>query len=544
LPDVETERALCYKTRMTPAPRIGTEFAGYRIEGLLGRGGMGVVYRAEHPRLGATIALKVMGPELAMDEAFRERFVREARAAARISHPNIIPIYDAGEWEGDLYIAMRYVGGDDLKSVIKKIGALPPEQTQVIGQQIAGALDAAHRSGLLHRDVKPGNIIIERGDDSDSPSTAYLADLGLTKHLDSHGGVTGSGELLGTIDYIAPEQIAGSRIDGRADVYSLACVLFECLTGSIPYVRENQAAVLWAHLHDEVPRATALNSSLSREVDAVLARGMAKVPENRFSTGRELVAALQTSLEAGAMTGPIESETLVARSSAGVAPAPTARAPMEPARQHGSRRGLALAAAVGVVLGGAIAGLAFLLSDRGTSAQRTTPEEPAARENTPAALTPFDDDLLPHVPDELQAGCRHAPPLTAQFDATLSCSSGDVSSLTYSHARSGFHLYNHFLQRMTRAGLTASDPPLLTGRCSTGEIPAVNIAVPQGLSGRAETPERVPRAERLGWVLCYQDAGEARIEWVTSELGVYSIATGEDLAALYDWWRREAGPEP
>jgi pyruvate/2-oxoglutarate dehydrogenase complex dihydrolipoamide acyltransferase (E2) component len=540
---------------MAPAPRIGTEFAGYRIEGLLGRGGMGVVYRAEHPRLGATIALKVMGPELAMDETFRERFVREARAAARISHPNIIPIYDAGEWQGDLYIAMRYIEGDDLKSILKKNGALPTAQTQAIGLQIAGALDAAHRSGLLHRDVKPGNIMVERGVDAESPSIAYLADLGLTKHLDSHGGATGSAELLGTIDYIAPEQIAGSSIDGRADVYSLACVLFECLTGSVPYARENQAAVLWAHLHDEVPRATALNPSLTTGLDAVLARGLAKSPEDRFSTGRELVAALQASLEAEAATGPDESETLVARSSAGAAtaavprahaaPAPTARAPAPPARGRlGSRRGLALAAALGVVVGAGIAGAAFLLSDGDTAAPRTTPEERPATENTPASLSPFENQLLPHVPDELRPRCRHAPPLTDQFDATLSCPSGVVSSLTYSHARSGFHLYNFFLQRVAGAGLEASDPPAPTGGCSTGEIPAVNIMVPLGLSGRAETEERVPRAERLGWVLCYEDAGQARIEWMTSELGVYSIATSEDLAALYEWWRREAGPEP
>jgi serine/threonine protein kinase len=266
---------------MTPAPRIGTEFAGYRIEGLLARGGMGVVYRAEHQRLGATVALKVMDPELGLDEAYRERFVREARAAARIRHPNIIPIYDAGEWNGDLYMAMRYIEGDELKSLIRQNGALSPRQTHVIGLQIASALDAAHRNGLIHRDVKPGNILVEPGPDPDSEPIAYLADLGLTKQVDSQSGVTASGELLGTIDYIAPEQISGSQVDGRADIYSLACVLFECLTGTVPYVRENQAAVLWAHLRDEVPRATAVDPALGGAVDVALARGMAKSPEDR-----------------------------------------------------------------------------------------------------------------------------------------------------------------------------------------------------------------------------------------------------------------------
>jgi serine/threonine protein kinase len=308
---------------MTPAPRIGTAFAGYRIEGLLGRGGMGVVYRAEHPRLGATIALKVMEPELATNEVFRERFVREARAAARLRHPNIIPIYDAGEWHGDLYIAMRYIEGDDLKSVLRKDGSLPTQQTCVIGLQIASALDAAHRSGLMHRDVKPGNILVEPGPDPDSAPIAYLADLGLTKHVDSHTGVTGSGELLGTIDYIAPEQISGSRVDGRADLYSFACVLFECLTGTVPYVRENQAAVLWAHLHDEVPRATTVNPSLAREVDAALARGMAKSPDDRFSTGRELVTALLEPLEATTAIGRNGAETRPCG-----APSPSPRQPV------------------------------------------------------------------------------------------------------------------------------------------------------------------------------------------------------------------------
>jgi Protein kinase domain len=530
---------------MAPAPRIGTEFAGYRIEGLLGRGGMGVVYRAEHPRVGATIALKVMEPELAMNEAFRERFVREARVAARIRHPNIIPIYDAGEWNGDLYIAMRYIGGDDLRSVLRKNGTLPVQQTYVIGLQIASALDAAHRSGLIHRDVKPGNILVEPGPDPDSAPIAYLADLGLTKHVDSQSGVTGSGELLGTIDYIAPEQISGSRVDGRADVYSLACVLFECLTGTVPYVRENQAAVLWAHLHDEVPQATTVNPSLGPTVDAALSRGMAKSPDDRFSTGRELVAALQAPLEAATPTGRDGTETRSRPSTPATAPARAAPA----AGRRGGRRALALAAAVGLVLGGAgAAAVALLVSNGETAAQQTAPEEPPASETTQDprldALTEFDKQLLRYVPDELRSRCRHASPLTDEFDATVSCRPGGaVSSLTYSHALSGVHLFDYFEQRTTRAGLQATDPPTLTGLCSTGEIPSVNSTVAEGLSGREEVPAAVPRDDRLGFVLCYRRTGQDRIEWMTREIGVYAIATGE-LGPLYEWWRTDAGPEP
>ena len=528
-----------YKTLMTPAPRIGTEFAGYRIEGLLGRGGMGVVYRAEHPRLGATIALKVMEPELALDEGFRERFVREARAAARIKHPNIIPIYDAGEWHGDLYIAMRYIEGDELKSLLRKDGALSVPQTCVIGLQIASALDAAHRNGLIHRDVKPGNILVEPGPDPDSAPIAYLADLGLTKRVDSRSGATESGELLGTIDYIAPEQISGARVDGRADAYSLACVLFECLTGSLPYVRENQAAVLWAHLHDEVPRASAVNPSLSPTVDAALARGMAKSPDDRFATARELVEGLQTPLEAAAT---------VKRDGGRTVPI-SSLPPAAPTRRRGGL-GLALAAAVGLLLGAAgAAAVVFLVTDDETAAPVTvTEQQPATTGMTQsprlAAMSAFDKALLQHVPNDFRASCEHARPLTDDFDATITCRpGGDVSSVTYSHARSGVLMYEHFVSAVGRAGLPELQPLTLNGSCGTGDIPSVNHTITAGLSGRAETLIPVTREERLGLLLCYRRGGQARIEWITNEIGVHADATGEKLGTLYDWWRRDAGPE-
>jgi hypothetical protein len=531
---------------MTPAPRIGTEFAGYRIDGLLGRGGMGVVYRAEHPRLGVTVALKVMDPNLGLDEVFRERFVRESRLAARIGHPSIVPIYDAGEWHGDLYIAMRYIEGDDLRSILREDGALPIHKTAAIGAQIASALDAAHRSGLVHRDVKPANILVEAGPDPDSAPIAYLADLGLTKHVDSESGVTGTGELLGTIDYIAPEQISGARVDGRADVYSLACVLFECLTGSTPYVRENQAAVLWAHLHDDVPRATGVNPSLPAAIDPALARGMAKSREDRFSTCRELVAAVGAPLAAEA-PGADRSETRPLATSALGGPAVGAPA----SGRRAPKRALVLGAAVGILLGGAGAAAALLLvPEDDTSATQTTSRQPTSQETQEsgglgAGMTPFDEELLAYVPDRMRATCSHAGPPTANFDASVTCRPGGVvDSVTYSHARSGFYLHEFLLDRMPRAGLPASSPVTMTGSCSTGDIPALNDMVSVGLGGRAETQEDAPREQRLGLVLCYRRAARAWIEWTTREVGVYAIATSEEIDALYDWWRREGGPEP
>ena len=261
---------------------------------------------------------------------------------------------------------------------------MPIDQACVIGLQVASALDAAHRNGLIHRDVKPGNILIEPGPDPDSAPIAYLADLGLTKHVDSHSGVTGSGELLGTIDYIAPEQIDGSRVDGRADIYSLACVLFECLTGSVPYLRENQAAVLWAHLHDDVPKASSVNPTLTPAVDAALARGMAKSPDDRFPTGRELVAVSPVaarSIDHG------QPERCATRSMPSAPPT----SPAAPRRR--GNRAVVLAALAGLLLGGAAAvGVALLVLDDETPAPaaadgQTTSENPPASEATTTGET-------------------------------------------------------------------------------------------------------------------------------------------------------------
>ena len=214
---------------MPSEPRIGTVFSGYRIDGTLGRGGMSVVYRAENLRLGNTVALKLLAPELAEDEGFRERFVRESRTAASLLHPHVIPIYDAGDAEGVLYIAMRYVDGPDLKALAHEGEGLAPARVLRIGAQVASALDAAHERGLIHRDVKPANILLETGPGGEDH--AYLADFGLTKNVDSHSGITGTGQFVGTIDYMAPEQIEGREVDSRVDVYALGCVLFECLAG-------------------------------------------------------------------------------------------------------------------------------------------------------------------------------------------------------------------------------------------------------------------------------------------------------------------------
>ena len=223
---------------MSPSlPLVGEDFAGYRLRSVLGRGGMSVVFEAENPRLGSVVALKVLAPELAADDLFRARFLQESRIAASLNHPNVIPIYDAGPCDGLLYIAMRHVAGRDLRAVLAAHEHISPAQALMLIAQVGRALDAAHRRGLVHRDVKPANILIERGAD-DEPDHVYLADFGITKPALSRTGLTAPGQLVGTIDYIAPEQVQGQAVDGRADIYSLGCVLYECLTGRVPLDRK------------------------------------------------------------------------------------------------------------------------------------------------------------------------------------------------------------------------------------------------------------------------------------------------------------------
>src|SRR5919112_110530 len=230
----------------------GDVFAGHRIDAIAGRGGMGVVYRATQLALDRTVALKLVNPVLVDDPVVRARFVREARSAASLEHPNVIPIHHAGEEDGLGYIVMRHVEGDDLRSLVRRTGPLPPERAAALVAQIGEALDAAHAAGLVHRDVKPANVLLGPGDH------VYLTDFGLTKHALSIAGTTKPGHWVGTLDYVAPEQIRGERIDARADVYALGCLLFFTLTGVVPFRRESDEARLWAHLSEPPPKPTDL----------------------------------------------------------------------------------------------------------------------------------------------------------------------------------------------------------------------------------------------------------------------------------------------
>ena len=269
-----------------PQLTTGDEIAGYTLESLLGRGGMGEVFRAVDAHLARAVALKVLAPGLVHDEASRERILRESQLAASLDHPNVIPVYAAGEADGHVYIAMRLVEGSDLRSVLRRDGRLEPARAIALVAQVASALDAAHARGLVHRDVKPSNVLI---DEQQEREHCYLADFGITTTASDLQPADVSQRLLGTLAYVAPEQVRGDPVDARADVYSLGCLLFECLTGEVPFVRDSDIAVVFAHLEEPPPKPSERVHELPPELDAVIARALAKQPDARHATCGELV---------------------------------------------------------------------------------------------------------------------------------------------------------------------------------------------------------------------------------------------------------------
>jgi tRNA A-37 threonylcarbamoyl transferase component Bud32 len=266
---------------MGPTVEPGTVVAGFRIISLIGEGAMGTVFRAESAD-GRTVALKLLAPPLARDERFRQRFLRESRIAAGLRHPYVVPVVASGEAEGALYLAMDYVEGPDLREILRRDGRLEPERALQLLEKVADALDAAHAAGLIHRDVKPGNILID-GD------RAVVCDFGLARHVSTVESLTSERGFVGTVDYVAPEQIEGKTVDGRVDVYSLACVLYESLTGERPFGRGTDLATVYAHLSEPPPRMADARPGLPRALDDVIATALAKDPNDRYATAGELM---------------------------------------------------------------------------------------------------------------------------------------------------------------------------------------------------------------------------------------------------------------
>ncbi len=271
----------------------GSRVAGYLLEEKIGHGGMAVVYRAYDERLHRMVALKILDPALADDEVFRQRFIRESRAAAATDDPHIIPVFEAGEASGALFIAMRYVRGGDVRSLVGRYGPMAPGRTAEIISQVASALDAAHARGLVHRDVKPANMLLDGSSGAGRPDHVYLSDFGLSKGSLQASGLTGKGMFLGTLDYISPEQIEGKLVDGRADQYALACAAFEILTGVPPFKREEATAVMYAQLSEAPPALSRWAPGVPVAADAVFGRAMAKAPGDRFRSCREFAEAVR-----------------------------------------------------------------------------------------------------------------------------------------------------------------------------------------------------------------------------------------------------------
>lgn len=316
-------------------PEVGDTIAGYRLQMQLGEGGMGVVWSAEQLALSRRAALKVIRPEYAADDDFRRRFQSEARSAAGLDHPNIVTVLDAGEDNGALFMAMTLVDGSDLRSELTSGGPLDPERAVRVIEQVASGLDTAHDAGLVHRDVKPANILLGRND-----HRALITDFGIAKALDA-SNATKSGVLLGTLDYLAPEQITGTAIDARTDVYALGAVLYEALTGEVPFARDNAPARMWAHINEPPPRPSN-HPGVPTEFDAVVAIAMAKSPDDRYSTTGELALAARRALDRGVTTVPVTRETAVTSMAERSAPTRVeARSPLPP---RGSRAAAASAA--------------------------------------------------------------------------------------------------------------------------------------------------------------------------------------------------------
>jgi DNA-binding beta-propeller fold protein YncE len=360
----------------------GTVLGGCRVDAVVGKGGMGVVYRARQLDLDRDVALKVISPELVEDARTRARFLSEARAAGAVEHPNVVPVHGVGIAEGRAYLVMRYVAGEDLRALVRRDGPLGPAHAARVAAQLGDALDAIHHAGYVHRDVKPQNVMLDRA------GHVYLLDFGLAKHALATAGPTRSDQWVGTLDYVAPEQIRGEPADARADVYALGGVLYFMLTGQVPFERDGDEAKLWAHLVEEPPRPSAVQPDLPAALDAVVQRALAKDPDRRYPSAGDLGRAAQAATGGG---GDTSRERVVARGAA--APrsqrrrsAATTLPSPRPRRRRGRIAALAGLAAV------AAAGLAAVTLLGG----EPDGDGDGDREPTPTA-TPAVTPIRPHV---------------------------------------------------------------------------------------------------------------------------------------------------
>ncbi|GAA3033588.1 serine/threonine-protein kinase [Streptosporangium longisporum] len=471
---------------------IGREVAGYQIEDIIGKGGMAVVYLAIDPRLNRRVALKILNPLLGEDERFRQRFVLESRTVASIDHPNIIPIYEADSADdGTLYIAMRYVDGPDLRKLFYDRGPMAVGQVNRIFAQVAAALDTAHAHDLVHRDVKPANILIAAHTEGDH---AYLTDFGITKHRTSISGLTQTNQFIGTPRYMSPEQINKEHIDGRCDQYGLACVVYEALSGRLPFQRDNEIALLWAHLAETPTPLTTLRPELPPQVDEVMTRALAKSPEQRYETCGRFVAELRD-----AISGADQPYRLT---QAPLAPAPTA-----PGRRPGTgasgRKGILIGASVAitaiVVLVAVLA--SFLRGGDAWAQYRGSSAVPVAFEHPDGwTLEPHADVFVMASPRSDRFRALFATPVTADWAAA-----NEIIKATPQEATG---LYAQTLDTLDpRSGAERLQETLQSSLPGTVSVFSQVVQVSVGgktasrLQGTIADPQRGGRLDFTGWVV-------------------------------------------
>jgi serine/threonine protein kinase len=470
------------------------------------------------------VALKILASTLADDELFRKRFDRESQSAANLDHPNIVPVYAAGEAGGSLYIAMRYVGGGDLRALLDANGPLSLQQATAIVVSVADALDAAHAQGMIHRDVKPANILI---DGCDGQEHYYLSDFGIAKMVSAGRTLTSAGQIIGTIDYIAPEQIQGKPVDGRADLYALGCVLYQCLTGVVPFPRAETAALMWAHLQDEASPVTTRRPDLPPQLDYVVAKAMAKQPENRYDTCRELALALRVLAGDPAGSGavgqvlpasPIDSSPSPAPAPSGMTSTytPPTPAPVRPAvTSSPSRRPrwwwFAAGVAILVLIAGSTVGVMKYFSSRWPN----TAERELLGE-IPLALT-------------MKQPCNRndeAERDSANVVAPVTCpSDGDgANTVSFTKFTSAKGLDSHYHAVVAAAGIDQS-----TGSCLNAD--------------RSEGTYTGESGQTSGRTMCYELLGSSFVAWTDDRVRTLAQATrvDPDYMKLRDWWAGVVG---
>lgn len=496
--------------------QIGTMLGDCKLTAVLGRGGMGVVYLAEQRRPERQVAVKVMAPQFAADPQFRSRFEREWNLAAAIRHPNIVPIWGVGELDGLLYVVMHFVDGRDLGRLLAEEPSIAPLRVVGLLAQVADALDAAHQRRLVHRDVKPQNILVASGASGERADFVYLADFGLTKRLDANSQFSESGQFVGTVQYAAPEQVLGLQtIDGRADVYALGCVVFEALVGQTPFRKETDYATLHAHVNEPPPLPSEHRPTLPQALNEVIAVALAKDPAQRFATATELVEATRQALRPAPVSaeatvvvddldvrsppdrGHIETERIGQVDASGESERSTAGRPLPVPRVLLAGGATLLAVIIGVALL-----LVVLRPGSGEQAQQ---------------------ELLAHVPAALADECQATEPeATAAGVASVSCAASQGISVEYT----------------VYPDTAAMEAAYVAAREAQAVLPNSG---PCAVNDRGEASFRDG-----GRHFCYRDEQrDPWIVWSSPNVNIVSAATTSgERGELFSFVQERAGPQP